>query len=496
LVERSPEDRLKLLEAPSWSSQISSFFSRKSTTQHEQTTTDLVKDLGRVRKEVAREYRRLEGLETSYEDLGLASLRRRKRLLCLFVRDLSSGVSGEVLANKSQRDSEMSGESGKLDRVPWQLKLVAGLFVGLLDAGMLFYVYLFAMNQTRSRQQAWFISFVMWLGFEIFLSSTALVLVLHLLVPLYVWSDVANVKKGVLEDFMKFRNKYLKKEVGSLPGSNVPENDIETGTGFNAAKYFFTSWRVASLFPKLPESQLVLQFSTPLPRKMFGKEEGKVAKEYEDDVLLSAVAQIMLYFLASLLHYSSLVQDIVIQTVCNGGLGSLCVLLVQLCNTRPWLAVLVVLVLLLCLWCLRRFSLSGLAKKLQDNEAEVDACCFGCVDGEEQVFHPAIIEGAHESAVPDLPMVAALPPVPPSESSHANDVEEDNEEDDGLFSLGGVDSGGAGDSSISGAKDEASDDEDDEEDDDGLFSLGIRCEFFRWSLAAPQSVLLGPRFCR
>jgi hypothetical protein len=485
VVERSPEDRSKLLEASSWSSRFSSFFSRKSAAQHEQTTTDLVKDLGRVRKEVAQEYRRLEGLKTSDEDLGLTSLRRRKRLMCLFVRDLSSGVSGEVLARKSQRDSEMSrpgGGSGKLDRVPWQLKWMAGLFVGLLDAGMLFYVYLFAMNQSHSRQQAWFVSFVMWLGFEIFLSSTALVLVLHLLVPLYVWSDVAKVKKGVLEDFMKFRKNQ---EVGSV---SAPENDIETGEGtsFNAAKYFFTSWRVASLLPKLPESQLVLQFSTPLPRKMFGKEEDKVAKEYEDDVISSAVAQIVLYFLVSLLHDSSLVQDIVIQTVCNGGLGSLCLLLVRLWNIHPWLAVLVALMLLLCLWCLGRFSLSGLAKKLQENEAEGMA-------SHSPSPPPANTEGAgvpHECLTPELRMVTALPSVPPSESSDENDDEEDNGEDDGLFSLGGVsiwefdassleapafvmDSGGAGDSSKSGAEDGSSDDEDDEEDDDdGLFSLG------------------------
>jgi hypothetical protein len=124
--------------------------------------------------------------------------------------------------------------------------------VGLLDAGMLFYVYLFAMNQTRSRQQAWFISFVMWLGFEIFLSSTALVLVFHLLIPLYVWSDVTEAKKRVLKDLMTFREEYLTND-GS-DGSNALANDLE------------------AVFPELPESQLVLQFSTSMPKKKFGKE--------------------------------------------------------------------------------------------------------------------------------------------------------------------------------------------------------------------------------
>jgi hypothetical protein len=347
VAERPSEDRSKFLEVPSWSSQIFSFLSMKSVPQHEETMLDLVKELGRVKKEVLLEYRRLQELGASDEDPDLVPLRKGKRLLCLFVRDLSSGLTGEVLASKSQRDSEMSrpggAGAGKMDRVKWRLKWLAGLLVGLLDAGMLFYVFLFAMNQTRSRQQAWFVSFVMWLGFEIFLSSTALVLVLHLLVPLYVWSDVAEVKKRVLKDLMAFREKYLKKNVGDTRPSPLV-SDIETGSNggdFNAAKYLYVSWRVASLFPELPESQLLLQFSTPCPRKRFGKEEGKVAKEYEDDIILTAASRILLYFLTSLLHYSSLVQDIFIQTVCNGGLGYLCVLLVQLWAIPGWW----------CWWC-------------------------------------------------------------------------------------------------------------------------------------------------
>jgi hypothetical protein len=383
----------KLVTVSSRLDQLSSHLS-KSASRSDEETKDLMKELGRVRKEVFREYRTLEGLggDEEEEEEELVTLTKRQRLLFLFVKDVSSGVSGEMLSSKSQRDSQMSGAggSGKVNRVSWRAKWSAGLFVGLLDAGMLFYVFLFAMNQTHSRQQAWFVSFVMWLGLEIFLSSTALVLVLHLLVPLYVWSDVSEMKKRVLKDLMAFREAHLKTKK-----RGAPENDIETGLGsgdnrvcslrggagdledcgggFNAAKYLYTSWRVASLFPKLPESQLVLQFSTPWPKKKFGKEEGKVAKEYEDHVLLAAASKILLYFLGSLLHCSSLVQDIVIQTVCNGGLGYLCVLLVQLWAIHPWLAVLVVLVLLLCLFGLGRISLSGLAKKLAEEEdSEVD----------------------------------------------------------------------------------------------------------------------------
>jgi hypothetical protein len=56
----------------------------------------------------------------------------------------------------------------------------------------------------------------------------------------------------------------------------------------------------------LSDSQLLLQLSTPLPRKMFGKEEGKVTKEYEDENLPTAASRILLSFLSSLLHSGSL----------------------------------------------------------------------------------------------------------------------------------------------------------------------------------------------
>jgi hypothetical protein len=327
--------------------------------------------MGKVRKEVLEEFLRMQRLGAYSENLKLTTLAMRKRLLYLFVKDLSSGVSGEVLLRKSQRDLTISR---KLDRVSLWHKVMAGLFVGLLDGGMLFYVYLFAMNQTHSRQQAWFVSFVMWLGFEIILSSTAVVLVLHLLIPLYVWSDVSEVKKKVLKDLIEFQEKYLKRNATR----DVTGIDIETGSGseaggsreFNAAKFLFPSWRVASLFPEIPESQLVLRFSTPWPKKPFGKEEGDVAKEYEDDVVSSAAWNVLLYFLASLLHYSSFVQDIFVQTVCNMGLGSLCILLIQLWKVYPWLSGLVVLVLLLCACGLGRLSLNNLAKKLQEAEEE------------------------------------------------------------------------------------------------------------------------------
>jgi hypothetical protein len=72
----------------------------------------------------------------------------------------------------------------------------------------------------------------------------------------------------------------------------------------------------------------------------------------------------VLYFVTSLLHSSTLLQDILIQTVCNGGLGYLGVLLIQLWMVNPWLSVVTVLVGLLCLHFVFKMSSGGLSKKL------------------------------------------------------------------------------------------------------------------------------------
>lgn len=79
-----------------------------------------------------------------------------------------------------------------------------------------------------------------------------------------------------------------------------------------------------------------------------------------------------MYFLTSFLHYSSLAQDILLQTVCNVGMGYSCVLLVRLWALHPWLVGLVLLLLLLCLYLVSRHFSRSLVKKLEEEKEEVD----------------------------------------------------------------------------------------------------------------------------
>jgi nucleoside permease NupC len=77
----------------------------------------------------------------------------------------------------------------------------------MLAGGILFYIYLFAMLQTRDRQMAWLISFVVWILFEVLIVSSLLVLVQHIVIPSFVVREVQQVKQKVVKDIRDFKKK-------------------------------------------------------------------------------------------------------------------------------------------------------------------------------------------------------------------------------------------------------------------------------------------------
>ncbi len=316
---------------------------------------DLLYELSCVRKSVYLEYQHFRSLQEKLnenkknnEDTNTKPNEevdhlnhQRKRLLYLFVRDLTKGVSGEVLENKERRDFR------KVEKVSLELKIVTWLFVLLLNVGLLFYVYLFAIRQTHSRQSAWFRSFMMWLFFDVFVSSTGMVILIHLLIPLYALSDVSKMKEKILNDLTSFRLKYLRKRNHDQNIVEEKEEKKVVVVPFNAAKYLFPSWRVASLFPDIPESKFILEFTTPWPKRIFGMRgvNGiELSSYYTERIILNAMTRFCLYLFVSFLHTHDLVQDVSLRLFSDCSLVYVMYLMVELYLIHPLFPFLVVFV--------------------------------------------------------------------------------------------------------------------------------------------------------
>jgi hypothetical protein len=407
LVQRQEEDanpsETKTTPTPSLTQRMKSTLQRSQSEDlhHQEAVEDLITELHLVRKEASDEFRQFVQYDKlssfaanlpspaslSSSGTEAAILLKRKRLLYLFVKDLSSGVSEEVLTNKSERRDAIS-RSSKVNCVPLKWKICGWILLALLDFGMLFYVYLFAIQQTHSRQLAWFQSFVMWILFEFFVASTCLVVVVHLLIPLSALTDLKKIKRKVLSDLTIFHEKYLQSRqhqhhvpavapgTGSLSSDAPPPSVTVIAPGvmsaqttersFNAAKYLYPSWRLASWCRDLPESGVILQFQTQWPKKKFGMKEAEIASEYEEDIIFNAVQQILLYFLTSLLHFPLCLQDIVIQMICNSGFGYLGILLLRLAHIHPLLPLAPLTFFLLCVHFLLKSGHEKFPRKFQE----------------------------------------------------------------------------------------------------------------------------------
>jgi len=118
---------------------------------------------------------------------------KARRLLHLFQCDLLPGISGHILNSKSSRDKAAAHQAVFL----WQKSLGYGC-IFIVNAAMLFYIFLFALQQSKNRQDAWFKSFLLWLLTEIVFISTISVLVLHQLVPAFIMKDIHKLKNKCL----------------------------------------------------------------------------------------------------------------------------------------------------------------------------------------------------------------------------------------------------------------------------------------------------------
>jgi hypothetical protein len=316
---------------------ILKYFSNKKS-----PAENILLELGKVRKSVSREL-------AFFNNPLVDEATKKKRLNFLFVKDLLDGVNGMILNHKDRRDNE------SIAQVPLSYKILASLFLFLSSFGMLYYVFLFAMQQTASRQSAWFNSFQVWLAFEIFISSTGIVLIEHVLVPLLCLKDVQRVKEKIVSDILIFqkrlkdesRRRAITKALHTSTSSD--QNNIATASTsttnastFNAAEFLYPSHRIARMFPKYSESELILQYRTIWPKTSFQQngETKSIKKKYDKRFafLTSTITRVGMFTLTSVIQLPPSCQDMGIQMVILTTFGYLLKLHVDLFEIYPLLA--------------------------------------------------------------------------------------------------------------------------------------------------------------
>ena len=279
----------------------------------------VLSDVNKTRNAVSLELQRFQYAVT-------ADSARGNRLLFLFQRDLMPGINSMILESKGNRDSVLSAN------VEVYQKWLAWFFILILNASLLFYIYLFAISQSVTRQTAWFQTFVIWLVLEIVAVSTIVVYVTHFLIPTLVMRDLGRVKRRLLKTIQTYKKSIRNHE------SDVNEEQEKENAMFNVADYFFVSKRVSMMYPELRESKIIKKFISPWPHQSYRRTR-TISKTYSKrfSTLFRSASMILVFFLKGFLTLPPGFQDAFMSMVTVLVSGNAVSFLVQLYLTHPYL---------------------------------------------------------------------------------------------------------------------------------------------------------------
>ena len=279
----------------------------------------LLSELEMVAKTTQEERKRIDKMTLRRE--------RQRRLLYLFQKDLLPGVSGKILHAKVRREDVPAHRS-----VSMSSKLLVYLLLVSSNAAMLFYVFLFALGQTKYRQDAWFRSFMIWISMEIFVVGTVIVLITHVILPFLIMPDVAKIKDKLVDSIREYQRDLKNK---------AAEEKAESGErSFNSAEFFFASTKLAKFYMDLPVAQIISKFRTPWPRQSYQHHGTDLSRTYDRRFsgLSSSVGIILFFFIGNFLTAPPGVQDGMLHSLFTVVVGYLALLHIQLYNIQPALA--------------------------------------------------------------------------------------------------------------------------------------------------------------
>lgn len=308
--------------------------------------SDLIfRDLQHLHDELRREHVRLRRQHPKLDDADSVALTSQqnsvnKRLLYLFQRDLLPGLKGAILDDKSRRDSThgLKPHTSTAKHITW-------LFIGMLDASLLFYVLLFAMQQSGPRQRAWAQSFGLWLVMEVLMISTMMVVVRHVLMPLLLMKDVAKIQRKLTDNLLSFYQQQMAKnrrgDVYAVKDEVKQTDERDNAQSFNAAHYLFLSYRLAQTLNSTSSvAQLILHYQTPWPKQSYQHQQNvKQGYSRKFAAIGQSISLIVLFFLSSLLTVPMSIQDMVVRMVTTVTAGYTLLVHMQLYKVYPVLIV-------------------------------------------------------------------------------------------------------------------------------------------------------------
>ena len=223
-----------------------------------------------------------------------------KRMVYLLYHDfLASKMASKILQNKSNKDCLLINMSetpyalqyceGDNYASPFSLltyfpivRMLTVFAIWVLCIAMGLYVLYFAYTQTTARQMAWAKSFALWLAMDAFVISSLDVWVTNIYIPLLIKKDVATAKELV----SSLMRSYASQSVGRPGNADTDRatslltqrrsilgktriarieksgNQEKTLGEFNAADFFFISFRLAKYFSDFPIAKAIISYRT------------------------------------------------------------------------------------------------------------------------------------------------------------------------------------------------------------------------------------------
>jgi hypothetical protein len=264
-------------------------------------------------------------------------------------------------------------------------------FLTILNLGMLFYVFLFAALQDNHHQSAWGQSFAIWLVLEIIFVSSVLCFLFHILIPSFLFRNVYQVKRKLVESITKYQESLGSSGSAMSADKEGKENEREQETDdeeeeedgdlskaakktkstavsstllsvsplreevlpFNAAKYLFLSYRLASLYSETKVGKILLSFSSPWPRQSYYY-VNDISKKYNKrfSAFIRSGTLVLVFLLTNFLTIPLSFQDLLLSFVTTTGIGYYLYLHLLLYDIHPSLIVLPDLLLLFVVFLL------------------------------------------------------------------------------------------------------------------------------------------------